>query len=470
MPARRPNLVILFADDLGIGDVGAYNPDSRIPTPHMDRIAREGCRFTDAHSSSAVCTPSRYSILTGRNCWRTRLKDGVLYGGDRPLIEAKRPTMASMLRNAGYRTWCVGKWHLGLGWHEQGVAVPTDPTAAVDVERIDYARPLWHGPNDLGFDHSYIIPASLDMAPYVYLANGQVVEAPTARAEDSERPSFWRGGPRAPGFTHETCLLELTTHAEALIDQHARSTPEQPFFLYLPQPSPHTPHVPRPPFQGTSQAGVYGDFVVEHDWSIGRILAALERNGLLDDTIVVLSSDNGAHSEPLGLEAAYGHACNAHYRGQKSDAWDGGHRVPLCIRWPRGIRASTVCDALVTLNDLVPMAATIANTTVPLGAAEDAVDCCPLFADPQATIRQHAMHHSIDGRFAVRDGTWKLIGCRGSGGWSLREADAQHLPQLQLYDLANDVRETRNLVADHPQRVQAMLAALVAAGGPALSC
>lgn len=466
--APRPNIVFLFADDLGYGDLSCLNAESRISTPHMDRIAREGRICSDAHASSAVCTPSRYSLLTGRNCWRTRLKRGVLDGSSLPLIEPGRPTLAGILGAAGYRTWCVGKWHLGLGWHEVGHDAPAPDALAVDPERINYSRGLWQGPNDHGFDHSCIIPASLDMAPYLYLADHHPVELPTARAEDSPRPAFWRGGPRSPGFAHETCLLEFTTRAESLIDGHARSGSDDPFFLYFPAPSPHTPHVPRPEFRGTTPAGPYGDLVVEHDWSVGRILAALDRNGLTENTLVILSSDNGAHTGPLDLETACGHRSNHIFRGQKSDAWDGGHRVPLLLRWPGRIAAGTESPGLLALNDLVPLCAGVAGASIPAGAAEDAVDPSAILDDPAAVVRETAVHHSIDGAFAVRQGSWKLVGCRGSGGWSLPEDRAEG-PALQLYDLATDVSETRNRLAEEPGRARDLVGVLAAAGGPDLS-
>jgi arylsulfatase A-like enzyme len=279
---------------------------------------------------------------------------------------------------------------------------------------------------------------------------------------------MWRAGPRSPGFQHENCLLELTNHAEGLIDGHARSGSEVPFFLYFPMPSPHTPHAPRAPFQGVTQAGPYGDLVVEHDWSIGRLLAALDRNGLTENTIVIMSSDNGAHTSPMNLETSCGHRSNYHFRGQKSDAWDGGHRIPLIIRWPGHIQPGSESASLLVLNDMVPLAARAAGVSIPAGAAEDAVDPTPLFANPQAQIREIAVHHSINGSFAVRKNSWKLIGCKGSGGWTTSEEQAQNMPGLQLYNLDDDIGETTNLISAYPDKVRELAAALHAQGGPAL--
>jgi arylsulfatase A-like enzyme len=448
--AKRPNLVLLLADDLGYGDISALNPESRVRTPHHDRLAREGMVFTDGHSSSSVCTPSRYGIYTGRYCWRTWLTSGVLWGWSRPLIEASRPTIASVLRAAGYRTCFVGKWHLGLGWGVHAGADLGSDARAFPPEAVDYEQPLSAGPHTVGFDHSFAIPASLDMPPYCFIADGRVVEPPTARAEDSKPPDFWRAGPRSPGFEHGNCLLELTQRCEALIDLHARSRDDAPFLLVFSMTSPHWPHSPRAPFRGTTPMGPYGDLVAEHDWSVGRVLSALDRTGLARDTLVVATSDNCAQLH--GLEERCGHRSNHHFRGQKSDAWDGGHRVPLIMRWPSGIRAGAECGALVSLTDLFATAASLAGATVPAGAGPDAVDLSPLFADPAGRVRDSAIQHSALGHFAVREAAWKLVRCRGSGGWTLPEDQVESLaPPEQLYELGGDVGETRNRWRELPE-------------------
>jgi arylsulfatase A-like enzyme len=418
----------------------------------MDRMAREGMVFTDGHSSSSVCTPSRYSILTGRYCWRTRMKSGVLWGWSHPLIEPARPTLASVLRASGYRTWFVGKWHLGLGWPRRDGRVPDPSVHEAKPEELDYAGEFWSSPHTLGFEHSFLLPASLDMPPYCYIADGRLVEPPTAHAEDSKPPDFWRAGPRAPGFAHETCLLEFTQRCESLIDAHARTRDAAPFLLCFSMTSPHWPHSPRAPFRGASGIGPYGDLVVEHDWSVGRILAALDRTGLARDTLVVATSDNCAQFH--GLEESCGHRSNHHFRGQKSDAWDGGHRVPLIARWPAGIRAGSSCDALVSLNDLFATGARLAGASVPSGAGPDSVDWSPLFADPRGKVRDSSIQHSAPGQFAVREGLWKLVKCRGSGGWTLPEdqvpADA---PPEQLYEMGGDFGENRNRWRELPEVV-----------------
>jgi len=451
---EKPNIVYILADDWGYGDVSCLNPDSKIPTPHTDRLAAQGMAFVDAHSNSAVCTPTRYGILTGRYCWRSRLKEGVLYGYSEPLIEAGRMTVASMLRDEGYTTACIGKWHLGLGWALK------DGAAEANKETVDFSKPLTGGPHTVGFDHSYIIPASLDMEPYCYIEDGQVVEAPCEEIGDSPRPAFWRGGACAPGFSHETCLLELTIRAEGFIHQQARS--DKPFFLYVPLPSPHTPHFSRTRFAGRSRAGEYGDYVVEHDWSIGRIVQALERHGLSENTLVIVTSDNGCHAEPIGLKEKYGHLGNYMYRGQKSDAWDGGHRIPFFARWPGVIPAGSRCERTICLTDLLATVAGILSVDVPVDAGEDSCNVWPYFKGEQGrAIREATVHHSIHGYFALRKDRWKLVECRGSGGWSLKEADVPgDAPPMQLYDMAADPSEQRNVYAEHPVVAAELLAIL----------
>ena len=451
---NKPNIVYILADDWGYGDVSCLNPDSKIPTPHTDRLAAQGMVFADAHSNSAVCTPTRYGILTGRYCWRSRLKEGVLYGYSEPLIEAGRMTVASMLRDQGYTTACIGKWHLGLGWALK------EGAAEANQETVDFSQPLTGGPHTVGFDHSYIIPASLDMAPYCYVKDGHVVEAPGEEIGDSPRPAFWRSGACAPGFSHETCLLELTIRAEGFIHQQAQS--DKPFFLYVPLPSPHTPHFSRTRFAGRSRAGEYGDYAVEHDWSIGRILQALERHGLAENTLVIVTSDNGCHDGPIGLKEKYDHLGNYIFRGQKSDAWDGGHRIPFFARWPGVIPAGLRCEQTICLTDLLATVAGMLSVEVPADAGEDSYNVWPYFKGEQGrAIREATVHHSIHGHFAIRKDQWKLVACKGSGGWSLKEADVPGTaPPMQVYDMANDPSEQRNVYAEHPDVAAELLAIL----------
>jgi arylsulfatase A-like enzyme len=293
------------------------------------------------------------------------------------------------------------------------------------------------------------------MAPYVWVENGRVVCRPDRSVGDSPRPKMWRAGAIAEGFEHETCLLELTNRAEQYIADRVGGG--RPFFLYFPTNSPHTPHVPRAPFRGRSRAGAYGDFVCEHDWSIGRVVAALERAGLADDTLIIVTSDNGAHMRGGGFdfEREYDHRSNHIYRGQKSDIWDGGHRVPFLARWPGVIAEGTACDRTICLTDLLATCAELVGTELPDGAGEDSVSHLPLLRGDDAPIREHVVHHSFDGRFAIRSGDWKLVECRGSGGWSLPEANVpDDAPPGQLYHMADDPAEQHNLYRERPDEVR----------------
>ncbi len=420
--------------------------------------------FTDAHSNSAVCTPTRYGILTGRYCFRSRLKSGVLGGYDPLLIEPGRMTIASMLKRHGYHTACIGKWHLGLGWQSLGGKTEISGWGQEGTPPVDFAAPLTAGPHTVGFDHSFIVPASLDIPPYVFIEDGRVVgPPPEGECEASGRPAFWRKGAITPGIQHETTLLELTRRSEAYINDQASRHSNQPFFLYFPMTSPHTPHLPRKPFVGQSQAGPYGDFVAEHDWSIGQILMALQRNGLADETLVIVTSDNGAHVRGSGfdLEKAFGHRSNFIYRGQKSDAWDGGHRVPLFVRWPGRVKPGSRCDQTVCLTDMMATLAELLGDGPFEDAGEDSQSMLPLLRGSDSPARQAVVHHSVDGQFAIRSDRWKLIDCPGSGGWSLpAEQVPADQPPRQLYDMHNDPEEQRNLIDENNQiadRLQSML-------------
>ncbi len=469
MAEKLPHVVLILADDLGYGDLSCLNPESKIPTPHHDALAKRGVTFTDAHSNSAVCTPTRYGVLTGRHCWRTWLKRSVLNGYSVSLLEPDRLTVPEMMRRQGYATACIGKWHLGLDWQTRPDAPgPEGLRRELDPDAIDFDRPPAAGPHTAGFDYSYIIPASLDMTPYCYLENGQVTEKPTGHIETSGRPFYWRGGQIAPGFEHETCLLEFTRRTEKHIADHAATRAEQPMFLYVPLPSPHTPHTPRKPFRGKSEAGTYGDYVVEHDWSVGRIVAALERADMLDDTLLIVTSDNGAHcasnpnsDDAFHFEQQFGHRSSYIYRGQKSDAWDGGHRIPMLVRWPGAVEAGSTCRQTICLTDIMATLAELTGYDLPEDAAEDSVSFLPLLHGQDAKTREATIHHSLHGEFAIRRGRWKYIECAGSGGWSLPENEVpEDAPSRQLYDMQSDPSEKVNVVAEHPEiagELQALL-------------
>ena len=445
--SKRPNIVYILADDLGWGDLDVYNSFSAIPTPNANAFARQGMRFTDMHASSAVCTPSRYSILTGRYCWRSRLKKGVLGGYDPSLIEPSRMTVASMLKSAGYYTAGVGKWHLGLG----------------SDEKTDYSKPFHPSPTDHGFDYYYGIPASLDMPPYLYFENDRAVEQPTDSTPGSKQPRgvFWRSGPRAPHFDIPLVLPNLTQKALDIIHDRAQK-PDEPFFLYFAMPSPHTPWVPLPKYQGKSHAGPYGDYVVEVDDMVGKVLQALKEEGLDDNTLVIFTSDNGADWKPGDIDQ-YAHRANADWRGEKADIWEAGHRIPFMARWPGHIRPATVSNEMASLTDFFATAAAIINMPLPSSAAEDSFNILPaLLGENKHPIRQTIVDASIDGMFTIREGNWKLELGLGSGGFTAprRVEPAAGGPQGQLYNLASDPQELHNLYQQNPEIVERLTSLL----------
>lgn len=476
--------MVVLADDLGYGDVSCYNPESKIETPHVDRLAEEGMRFTDAHTPSAVCTPTRYGLLTGRYCWRTRLKYRVLDGFDPPLIEPDRVTVASLLKAHGYRTGCIGKWHLGLQWtDEDGEPVPAVPLDRRRPPRpghdVDFTRPFTGGPTAVGFDHFFGISASLNMSPFCFLEDDRVWRLPVLFQERMRDGNFMAvdEGVRSPDFTVHGVLPRLAGEAVAFIENHAEAAPEKPFFLYTALTAPHLPAVPNSEYRGKSEAGTYGDFVVETDAFLGAVLEVLDRTGLAEETLVLFTSDNGGlyhywearetddveHYRIRGRAAhirEFGHQGNAHLRGTKADIWEGGHRVPFVVRWPGRTPAGTVSDQLVELTDLLASCAAIVGAELPSEAGPDSRNILPalLSTEPDEPVREFAVHHSLWGVFAIRRGPWKLIPHhRGSGGFTVpRDLDPAEEggPPGQLYHLESDPSETRNVYAEHPEVVE----------------
>ena len=456
----RPNVVIILADDLGYGDIAAFNPRGRVPTPNVDRLAREGLRFTDAHTNSSVCTPTRYGLLTGRYAWRTHLQRGVLWGEADPLIEPARPTLASILKAQGYATAFVGKWHLGLGWAPLPGAVPSTRTRN-QIDWIDYSKPFTGGPTALGFDSFYGIAASLDMPPYVYLKNDRVAALPTASLPGVPRgdPAFYRPGIAAPGFHPESVLRDLTSHAVEYVRARAKNTTREPFLLYVALAAPHTPVMPTAEFRGRTGIGVYGDFVAETDAAVGEILRTLDDTGLARDTLVIFLSDNGP--APLGgiAEAASrGHDASGGLRGAKAGLYEGGHRVPFVARWPAVIPAGRTSTRLVATTDVVATLADLTGTRLPDEAAEDSISFAANLKNPddQRTRSEGLVHHSQNGSFAIRLGRWKLILTDGAGTEGEPPADSAspRLPAAQLYDLERDPKEMTNLVDRRPDIAQ----------------
>lgn len=442
--SQTPNVVFVFADDMGYGEVHALNPErSRIPTPNLDELVSQGITFTDAHTASSVCTPSRYALLTGRYCWRSRLQRGVLVGNDDPLIAADRLTVARLLQDHGYTTGVVGKWHLNYNYEGEFKGKKTSkdrkrkgmaPAVAPVGTRIP------DGPLTRGFDSFFGFHHAREMSSLV--RDDQIIE----EIETVEM------------------LPRLTEEAVRFIDAQANSAKDgKPFFLYLPLSSPHTPIVPSADWKGKSGLGDYGDFVMQTDGTVGAVMDALERNGLVDNTILIFSSDNGT-SKAAGIPQLQkqGHYPSAHLRGSKADIWDGGHRVPFILRWPGGgVKPGSTTDHLVCLSDMMATLAEMLGTSLPSETAEDSFSFFPVLTDQAVeNARQAIVHHSSSGKFAIRRENWKLAICAGSGGWSSPKDEAalkQGLPSMQLYDMAVDVGETHNLVNEKPETVSELL-------------
>ena len=465
-PTALPNLIFILADDMGYGDPGSLNPESRIQTPNMDRIAREGMYFTDAHSYSGVCTPTRYGILTGRYCFRTRLAEGVLGGHDPSLIEPGRETVATLLRRAGYRTACVGKWHLGLDFKKKDPSLPlyegSGFSHTTGTGNVDYTAQVKGGPADHGFDFSYILPASLDMQPYIFVRNGRVVNTDLVHIEgrnDKENRIFWRHGDAERGFDFYDVLPRLTGVSMDFIREHLRDFPEQPFFLYFPLTAPHTPHVPLDAFKGISGAGNYGDFVSQVDYSIGQLLDLVDSLGIAGNTLIVLTSDNGARWLPQDIER-YGHRANYIFRGMKSDVWEGGHRVPFLARWPGRIEAGSRSERILCLNDLLATCAELTGQKLDWNAGEDSFSFLGALTGEVSgwTERNTLINQSISTTMAIRRDNWKLIPDISSGGWSRQEI--LQGPPMQLYNLDEDPGEKNNLYGEKPEKAAELQALL----------
>ena len=451
----RPNIVYILADDLGYGDVSCLNKNSKIHTPNIDQLAKKGMIFTDAHSGSAVCTPTRYGILTGRYCWRSRLKKGVLLGYSPHLIEDGRMTVASMLKPYGYHSACIGKWHLGWDWQ-----MKTD-----NPKEVDFTKPIQHGPATNGFDYSFCIPASPNMKPHVYVENNTATAVPDRMIEKSEGMKCWQKGLIAPDFKHIEVLPKLTEKAVSYIDRRAEDKGASPFFLYFPLPAPHTPILPTKEFQGKSNTNEYGDFVLQVDWTVGQVMKALKRNGIEKDTLVVFTSDNGCSPKAdLKELEQFDHNPNYIFRGHKADIFEGGHRIPFIARWPNRIQSGSMCEDTICLTDLMATVAEITGYTLPDNAGEDSVSILPdLLGTATKPLREATVHHSINGSFSIRQGQWKLELCPGSGGWSEpRPGNKKNegLPAVQLYDLSEDIGETTNVQDKHPAVVKRLTALL----------
>ncbi|MEN8228682.1 MAG: arylsulfatase [Bacteroidota bacterium] len=479
---EHPNIVFILADDLGYGDLSGLNPDSRISTPNLDMLAGQGITFTDAHSGSAVCTPTRYGILTGRYCWRSRLKSSVLWAWDGPLIEPDRLTVGDFLKQHGYTTACIGKWHLGWEWPTYDGSLLADqlPQGKWDpelrnplAEEVDFTAEIRNGPITRGFDY-YFGDDVPNFPPYCFIENDRTLGIPSLNKPDS---MFGAPGPMIEGWNLEEVMPALTRKAVEYIkagtgEGFFNRDRDKPFFLYFPLTAPHTPIAPVAEFRGKSDASAYGDFVQEVDWTVGQIMKVLEEEGVAENTLLIFTSDNGSPGRdgtnmggPVSSVRKYGHNPSYIFRGIKADIFEGGHRVPFFARWPGKIKPGAESDEIICHTDLMATLAAILDKPLPENSAEDSYNILPVLLGEEVDkpIREATVHHSIDGSFSIRQGKWKLVLCAGSGGWSKpgnQLAKEMGLPEIQLYDLNVDIKEENNLVDQYPEIVEELRALL----------
>lgn len=462
----KPNIVYIFADDLGYGDVQCNYPMGKIATPNIDALAQKGMRFTDAHSGASVCSPSRYGLLTGRQFAREVWDEKIGAKNNRCMITPSQLTVAEYLKEKGYHTACIGKWHLGQTFYN------SDNIATPLSSKTDYTKPTTDGPNDQGFDYFFGLSGASTSSPYTFFRNRLVTELPTEKGR--------KGKPAAPGWDFSEILGTVTEEALQYIDQRAK-TKEQPFFLYFPTTSVHTPIFPGKAWQGKSNVGWYGDFVMETDWAVGEVLKKLEEHGFSDNTIVVFSSDNGshgranaAHMKPSAVGSAkknYGHNMNGDWRGVKGDIYEGGHRIPMIIKWTGKVNQGTINNELVMVEDFFATLASGLGDELPKGVAEDSYDIMPylLQKDTKEPIRKYAVINTFFGYDLIRWGDWVFAPFEGCGGPYGEKAKGRPYDKQkeinmaqnsdlnntgQLYNLKQDPQQTINLWNVRPDKVK----------------
>ena len=438
---QQPNIVYILADDMGIGDVSHLNENAKVNTSNIDLLAANGMSFSDAHSTSAVCTPTRYSLLTGRYHWRTEMKGKVIDGYGKALIKPQRATIARLLKANDYNTAMFGKWHLGLNWSlTNGEKISSFNPKNIEP-LVDFSKLFSGGPVDHGFDYFYGINASLDFPPYTWHENNRVIATPTILMPykgNKNKQFISRKGLRAEGFDAAFVLQHMT---EKTVDYIAQQDAKKPFFIYMPLNAPHTPILPRKEFLSSSKAGIYGDFIHEVDWAVGQVYKALKQQGLLENTIIVFTADNGASKIgfPIADEKKYQHKPSYIYKGRKASVDEGGHRVPFFVHWPAKVATNSESDSLIELTDTYATIAEIIGSNSADNEAEDSISFLPqLLNSDSKGERQQAVHTSYAGHFAFRSGDWKLV--------LSRDAKKQ-----KLYNLASDIGETKNVIKQHPE-------------------
>ncbi len=475
--AEQPNLVFILADDLGYGDVGCYNPDSKIPTPNLGRLAREGMRFTDAHSPSTVCTPTRYSILTGRMAFRTGMR-GVFTGAGGPcMIETPRLTIGGMLQRQGYTTALFGKWHVGMTFHDKA-GKPIHQNGLPAVKRIDYTRAIPDAPIHRGFDFFFgtVCCPTTDWL-YAFIEGDKIPVPPTRIVDRAPLPKHAysrdnRPGMIAPGYDLEEVDMVFLEKSLQFLETHAKQSPQKPFFLFHSMQAVHLPSFPGAAFKGKTKSGPHGDFIFEMDHIVGELMKALDKHGFAKNTLVIFSSDNGPEV-PTVIAMRHDHQHNGArpWRGVKRDQWEGGHRVPFIARWPGKIKAGSTSAQTICLTDLMATAAAITGAKLPNNAAEDSFNILPALLGAKKPIREFTLHQTISLALAIRGGDWKYLDHKGSGGNNYNRAGSWGMKQYalpeqaptapgQLYNLKTDPGETTNLYFKHPKIVKALKAKL----------
>jgi len=477
--ANRPNILFILADDLGYGDVACYNPEAKAPTPHLDTLARQGMRFTDAHSPSTVCTPTRYSLLTGRMAFRTG-KGGVFTGVGGPcLIEANRLTLGGMLKKQGYATAMFGKWHIGMTFYDKD-GKPINQDGMAGVKRIDYARPATGAPIHRGFDQFYgTVSCPTTDWLYAYVDGDRIPVPPTGLLDKTNLPKHPyandnRRGMTAPNFDVEEVDLVFLKKSQAFLRSHTRKHPGKPFFLFHSMQAVHLPSFAADPFKGKTNAGPHGDFIFEMDWIVGELMKTLDELGIADNTIVMFGSDNGPEVPTvIAMRRDHQHDGARPWRGVKRDQWEGGHRTPFIVRWPGKVKAGTVCDEPLSLTDVFATCAAIVGAKLPNDAAEDSFNMLGVLLGTQGKqrVRPFLLQQTWTLKMAIRKGDWKLLDHKGSGGsnyerdgeWGLKQyaiADTDPDAPGQLYNLASDPGETINVYSKHPKIVAELKALL----------
>ncbi len=475
-PAVKPNIVFILADDLGYGDVACYNSDAKVATPNLDRLAREGMRFTDAHSPSTVCTPSRYSLLTGRMAFRIPYRSVFEGVGGPCLIKEDQLTLPQLLRNQGYTTAMTGKWHVGLSFlDKEGQRITKGGIEG--VRQIDYSRAIPDAPIHRGFD-SFFGTACCPGTDYLYayIEGDRIPVPPTAMLDKSKLPKHPysddnRAGIVAPGYDLEEVDMVFLKKSQEFLEQHKKNTPKKPFFLLHSMNAVHLPSFAAKRFQGSTKAGPHGDFIHEMDEIVGELMKTLKRLGLDNNTVVMFSSDNGTEvSTALHMRTDYGHDGARPWRGVKRDQWEGGHRVPFIVRWPGKIAAGGKSDQTVCLTDVMATCAAITGVALPDNAAQDSFDLLPILRAEKSAgqARPYTIHQTISLALAIRKGPWKYLDHKGSGGNNYENPQLKRyaLPDTapdapgQLYNLETDPGETTNLYFKHPEIVKELKALL----------